>query len=350
MNQQILTLAEAEALEITEVEQTQVLVVGSGVAASGAILHALRAGARVGVIEKLDVHGGSASFSAGGFWTFKDYDTFRKLAPKGDAAMQHKLLEDYPKALAFIAENGLDVDPAVRITQHGHGVAHKIDIIGLMAHALDQVRDAGGFVHASTAAKQLIWDGRAVRGVIASRADGTLMRINAEAVVLTSGGFQGSADLRSRYIGINYDKLLVRSNPGSVGDGMRMAQSAGGSLTSSLSGFYGHLIASPIEEFVPAEFKNLTQYHSVSSILLNKHSERFIDETLGDAVNAQALTQEPDAIGVLIFDDHVRRTEGTDEPAPNVGVIDRYAHAEQFGARVAAADTIEDLLDRKSVV
>ena len=180
--------------------------------------------------------------------------------------------------------------------------------------------------------------------MLARDAEGRLIRYDAAAVVLTTGGFQGARDELTRHIGPNADRLLLRSNPGSVGDGLRMARSAGAGGTTAMSTFYGHLIGYPINRFEPQDYLPASQYYSGSTVFVNLRGERFVDETEGDELLNQAVTFQPQARGVLIFDDHVRRTEGTEEPFPGLGVIDRYAVAVEAGARHAEAETLEDLV------
>jgi succinate dehydrogenase/fumarate reductase flavoprotein subunit len=324
---------------------TDVLVVGRGASGSGAPLQALRVGARVMVLEKRAVNGGSASVSAGGFWTFEDFEAFRALAPDGDPAMQQKLVDSFPAAVEFLRSAGITVAGRPHLTQANMGISYKIEIQDLLDHALDAVRSEGGSVLLGTAARSLLWNGREVEGVIAVGAGGARLRINARSVALASGGFQGSPEILARYVGLNYDQLLLRSNPGSVGDGFRLASSVAASGTKGMSDFYGHLIASPVISFDSNEFRPLTQYHSSASILVNVRGWRIMDETIGDAVLAQVIVRQPNARGVLVFDDHVRRTDASKEPAPGVGDVDRFAYAEAKGARVACAPTLEALID-----
>lgn len=50
--------------------------------------------------------------------------------------------------------------------------------------------------------------------------------------------------------------------------------------------------------------------------------------------------------GFLIFDDHVRRHDATDEPFPGVGVVDRFERADESGARTASAGTLDELVSQ----
>ncbi|WNI28248.1 FAD-dependent oxidoreductase [Streptomyces sp. ITFR-6] len=325
---------------------TDVVVVGSGASGSGAALAALAAGATVTLLEKRPVGGGSAALSAGGFWTFEDRTKFDELARLGNREMQYKLHAHHHVAADFIRSLGVTIADRPIRSGNRFGVGYKLDITGLLAYAQEAVVEAGGQVLLETAAVGLVQERDRVAGVLARSADGTLTTIRAKSVVLASGGFQGNREMLARYMGQNADHLLVRSNPGSVGDGFRLAQSAGGAGTKGMSTFYGHLIAHPVTSFEPEEFRPLTQYHSAASVLVGMDGERLADERVGDSVLSQVVLRAPGARGVLIFDDHVRRNEGTDEPFPGVGRVDRFERARSAGARTATADTLDAIIDQ----
>lgn len=87
-------------------------------------------------------------------------------------------------------------------------------------------------------------------------------QINARLVVLATGGWQGSNELRSRHIGLGADNIFVRSNVGSVGDGLELGTSAGAGTSRGMSSYYGHLLPAPLreEDVSPEEFLALAQY------------------------------------------------------------------------------------------
>lgn len=86
--------------------------------------------------------------------------------------------------------------------------------------------------------------------------------VKAKVVVLATGGFQGSPSLTSRYLGQGGDNIFVRSNPGSVGDGLKLASSVGAETSRGMNTYYGHLLAAPLraEEVDPKDFLPLAQY------------------------------------------------------------------------------------------
>ena len=328
-----------------EMRTVDVVVVGSGVSGSAAAMTAARAGARVALLEKMDTFGGSAALSAGMFWTAPSVAAYRARIPLGNLDLGARLVGDYDEALAELRASGVRVADEPKRDIMTFGIGYSTDIQAILAWCRRQVVAAGGETRTGTAVIRLLDDGRQVTGVLARDADGRLVRYDAGAVVLTTGGFQGARDELTRHVGPNADRLLLRSNPGSVGDGLRLARAAGAGGTTAMSTFYGHLIGYPVNRFETQDFLPYSQYYSGSTVFVNLRGERFVDETGGDELLNQAVTFQPEARGVLIFDDHVRRTEGTDEPFPGLGEIDRFAVAVEAGARHAVAETLPGLLD-----
>ncbi|MFF4835333.1 FAD-dependent oxidoreductase [Streptomyces sp. NPDC001315] len=330
---------------VQDIREFDVVVVGSGVSGSAAAMTAARAGAKVALLEKLGTFGGSAALSAGMFWTAPDLDAFRKRIPLGNAELGARLVQDYPEALAELRAGGARVADEPQLGIMTYGIGYSTDINAILAWCRDKVVTAGGETRTDAPVLGLLHDGLRVTGVVVREKGGAQVHYQAPAVVLTTGGFQGARDELTRYIGPNADRLLLRSNPGSVGDGLRLARGAGAGGTTAMSTFYGHLIGCPVKRFEPSDYLPFSQYYSGSAVLVNLRGERFVDETLGDELLNQSLTFQPEARGVLIFDHHVRTTEGTSEPFPGLGTIDRYAVAVEAGATHAEADTIEELVD-----
>jgi succinate dehydrogenase/fumarate reductase flavoprotein subunit len=188
----------------------------------------------------------------------------------------------------------------------------------------------------------------AVRWVVtAVRIDITSARetveIQARAVLLATGGFQGARDLLATYVGA--DALLVRAAGGGVGDGLRLALQAGAATSAGLSAFYGHLVPSPLRRFEAPDYLPLTQYHSRFCLLVNRLGRRFCDETRGDDRNNQALLRQPEGRGVLLFDEAVRAAHVITPALPHTPAVDRLSEARDAGARHAQAPGIEALVE-----
>ena len=322
----------------------ELLVVGGGMAGLAAAAAATSAGARVTVVEKRGTLGGSAAMSAGIVWTAPDFKTLRQVVPGGDAALGQALIDGFWPGVEWVRSTGVSVSERWE-GQMGFGSAVRVDIKGLLAAWQRQVESAGGAVLVRSAARRLLTDesGR-VRGAMVSTPAGP-REVRADAVLMATGGFQGDPELLATFVGAGADSLLVRSNPGSVGDGFRMGRDAGASASRCMSGFYGHLVPSPLAELREDQYLMLTQYYSNHCLLVNRLGHRFTDESLGDEVSNQATLHQPDSKAVLICDERVHTTLAAMAPYPHGQVIDRIAAAQAAGGRYATTGTKEEIVD-----
>ena len=124
-----------------------------------------------------------------------------------------------------------------------------------------------------------------------------------------------------------------------------MAAEVGAGASRSLSGFYGHLLSSPIIDFGERHYLPLTQYHSIYLVLVNRFGRRFIDESRGDEYSNQALVGQPDQRAVLLADDAMRKRYVITAPYPRGEVVDRFAEAARAGARYVISDTLPALIE-----
>jgi hypothetical protein len=150
----------------------------------------------------------------------------------------------------------------------------------------------------------------------------TYIEVKAKRVVLATGGFQGSSDLTSKHLGPGADNIFVRSNKGSVGDGLNLASSVGAGNSRGMGTYYGHLLAAPLrsEAVTPQDFLPLAQYRKINlpigsdllwltiltesrhCLLINTAGRRFTDETLGDEIVNQYLAKQENRRGFLLFE------------------------------------------------
>ena len=324
--------------------QVDVLVVGGGMAGLAAGAAAAERGAVVGLVEKQPALGGSAAMSAGMLWTARNADELRERMPEADRGLGEALTGDFPDLLEWVRATGVQMVGPIDGPYFGWGLGWQVDVGGLFRRWRDRIEGAGGWIVRGTAARELLTspDG-SVRGARTASADGRV-DVEAGAVVLATGGFQGDPALVTQLIGRHADRVLVRSNPGSVGDGLRMAQGAGAGLSRSLSGFYGHLMPYPLDDFSERQFLPLTQYHSIYMILVNRFGRRFVDETLGDEVSNQEVLLQPDRRAILLADERMRLDHVITAPYPEGEVVDRFAEAAKAGAHYAIAETIDELV------
>ena len=304
---------------------------------------AAEAGSSVTVIEKRSTLGGSAAMSAGIVWTAPDFQTLRQVVPGGDAALGQALIDGFWPAVEWVRSAGVSVSERWE-GQMGFGSAVRVDIEALLTSWQSEIESAGGVVMMRSAARRLLTDesGR-VRGAAVDTPTGP-RELRADAVLLATGGFQGDPELLTTFVGTGADAMLVRSNPGSVGDGFRLGRDAGASASRWMSGFYGHLVPSPLAALREDQYLMLTQYYSNHCILVNRRGHRFTDESLGDEVSNQAVLRQPDSRAVLLCDDRIRAAFAVTAPYPHGQVVDRMAAAQAAGGRYASTRTKEELL------
>lgn len=112
------------------------------------------------------------------------------------------------------------------------------------------------------------------------------------AVCLSTGGFIFNREMIHHYAP-HHDTTAPMGQPGDDGSGIRLGQTAGGAVERM-----GHMSS---WRFLnpPSDW--------VRGLIVNKHGERFVDETLYGASVGHALNEEQGGEGFLIFDKEISR-------------------------------------------
>ena len=331
-----------------------VVVVGGGNAAMCAALSAREAGARTLVLEKAPEawRGGNGFFTAGGFrFAFKSFEELRAIV--GDmsdeeaAAMEvDPYTEDaYYDDLMRVTEDLADPDMALTLVRESQptvrwmrdrGVrwipmfgrqAYKVggkfrfwgglvlEAVGGGPGLIDMeyasAAKAGIEVRFETKAMRLMTDDRgAVTGVVVRTPGGT-ETIAARAVVLASGGFEANPEMRTRYLGPNWDLARVRGTPFNTGDGIRMALDAGAQPWGHWSGCHSVQWDFNAPWHGDRKVGDNFQKHSYPlGIIVNIRGQRFVDEG-ADFRNytyvkyGRAVIEQPRRAAFQIFDQKV---------------------------------------------
>ena len=118
----------------------------------------------------------------------------------------------------------------------------------------------------------------AVRGVEVEEASGR-GTLEADAVVLASGGFEANGDWRRRHLGEGWEQARVRGSRYNTGDGIRMALEAGAARAGQWSGCHAVAWDLNAPEVGNLEVRHRYQKHSYPlGIVVNARGERFLDE------------------------------------------------------------------------
>ena len=305
--------------------QADVVVAGSGIGGLTAARTALAEGASVLVIEKAPETGGSAAVSGGSAWTAATVEAWLSVQPGGDRAMGQALVANYLDGVAWFELLGLRVEERPDATPYKFArYVHDFlpDARTFMDDLAASVEAAGGTILTNTGLRSIrIGRDGGVAGVEA-RGGGRTAEISAGAVVLATGGFQASPDLRARYFGRWAHHVIVRGNAYSTGDGFLAALEAGAGTAGPFGRFYGHMIPAPPAETGVHNFASVKPDFSPYSVFVNLHGQRFDDEFLGDEVTVHAVVHQPEALCFIIFDERVRKLRATGM-GESPGAVDR---------------------------
>jgi succinate dehydrogenase/fumarate reductase flavoprotein subunit len=328
--------------------QSDVLVAGAGLAGLAAALVCVQNGYRVRVVEKRDAVGGNAAISAGAIWAPPTFDLIRKYVSDGNPVLQRMLVENLPHDLQWLREAGLglsDEEPLAgfgvgRVMQGGEsGSQH-----AFMSALADTVYAGGGEIETGVAASAAV---RTADGNLAVQLTDGRTEIT-RALVLATGGFQGSVNLLERYVGRQRAQALrLRGLPDSVGDGLDIASSLGAETGGEMSAFYGHTM--PDCELSYEELQPLTPYFARYGILLNRKGERFVDEgaALLEEINPQEGSRQPGGVYFLLFDRRIYEQHGINQNIISaVPSIDRLARLIKLGAPIYTGPSVEVLAEQ----
>ncbi|MDE2640882.1 MAG: FAD-dependent tricarballylate dehydrogenase TcuA [Chloroflexota bacterium] len=327
-----------------------VVVVGAGNAALSAALSAREAGARVTVLEKAppSERGGNTYFSGGGFrFPYDGLDDIRRLIPDLSAAEAARIEVGRYGAAQFrsdlgtvsdgLIEDGLadtlvrEAAPTMRWLREQGGrwvlmsgrqayeVGGKLVFFGgLIVEAVGGGAGLSDRLFESAAARgvdlryehkllRLRDDGGRVVGVDA-RTPGGDVAIEADAVVLSAGGFEANTEMRTRYLGPGWDLAKVRGARFNTGDAIRAALDAGAQPFGNWSG--AHAVAWDLNAPPTGNrgVGDLYQKHSYPyGIVVNVDGRRFLDEgadyrNYTYAKYGRAILQQPLRTAFQLFD------------------------------------------------
>jgi tricarballylate dehydrogenase len=331
----------------------RVVVVGAGNAALCAALSAREQGAEVLVLERAprELRGGNTAFTAGAMRVaYSGLDDLRRLMPElsreeiDSTDFGAYPAESFLDDLARLTEYRTDPELASTLVERSlptllwmteHGVRF-VPIYGRQAFKVDgrftfwgglTVETSGGgpgLVEALTRAAErtgvrveygarvmdLVHGDDGVGGVLV-RQDGRTREERADAVVVASGGFQSSAEMRARYLGPGWDLAKVRGTMYNTGDGILMALRAGASPAGNWSGCHAVGWERNAPEFGDLAVGDHFQKHSYPwGVMVNADGRRFVDEgadfrNYTYAKYGRVILEQPGQFAWQVFDQKV---------------------------------------------
>ena len=317
-----------------------VVVAGGGFGGLCAALRAQEDGASVAVIEKAEETGGAAAWAVT-IWCAADVDEWLKAQPGGDPALGGALVEQFHRGIEWLSDQGVPLRAVAEPNPYRFKrVIYRPvpDARSAMATLAARFRARGGEVFTSTELTGLVGgNGGPVAGVETDRGE-----LAASAVVLATGGFQGSSELRARYFGAESGHMIVRSVPQNTGAGLRSALAAGAAAAGPFDRFYGHLLPAPPARVGLRNFLSVKPDFSEYCVLINLEGRRFDDEFLGDHITCHSLVRQPRATAVMVFDQHVRDNQDALSQWPTPG-NDRVESIRGAGGEVVESPSLAEL-------
>ncbi|MCP8616323.1 FAD-dependent tricarballylate dehydrogenase TcuA [Salirhabdus salicampi] len=331
--------------------QYDVVVVGAGNAALTAAISAKQRGANVLVLEKSteELRGGNTRFTGGIFrctynsmdelaeivgedndvsdqvtatpYSEEDFtnDIQRTAGGRADSELTKALVSrsyqtvlwmsklgvpwEYNQGVGTVKTEGkktvLPFGAAVRVVHEGVGLSQKLFEIAN--------KEGIEILYEAEAKKLLVSEDNSVKGVQIRTKEG-IKEISSNAVILASGGFQASPEMRTAYLGPDWSLVKVRGTRFNTGEMIRSAFEIGAQPYGEFSGKH----ATPISADAPdygdlalTDRTNRLSYHF--GIMLNLDGKRFVDEgedknTHTYAKFGEKILQQKNAIAFQLFD------------------------------------------------
>lgn len=319
------------------------VVAGAGIGGLVAARSAQEHGARVLVIEKADRIGGSAAASGGTVWCARDINEWLKVQPDGDTELGQALIDSFEEGIEWLTSQGVVVTP---VPDRPYKFLRNIyrldpDPRTALTTLYDRIQSEGGEVLCQSTLRDIFTQDGRIDSVYISTSDGD-RRIETLSLVLATGGFQANPELRARYMGRWADRMIVRGVPENTGDAFEAALRIGASTAGAFGRFYGHYLPAAPAQVKLHNFVLVKPDFSEYAVTVNLLGERFDDEFLGDEVTVHALIHQPEGMGVLVFDQHIRSNMEQYSQWPTADV-DRVVNIRDAGGEVLENDTLRSL-------
>ena len=292
-----------------------VIVVGGGAAGLSAAIEAAEAGAKVAVIEKMPVLGGSTLLSEGIVYaTGSKIQTEYPVNDSTEALVNFWIdkaegQNDVPSLQLVADESGATIDWLVDLgvvfgdpiatgtspVLRGHVAENKG--AGIIDALKERAEENMVTLILETRVLDLITNDKAeITGVKALNREGQEVSYKAKAVVLATGGFDKNELLVASYAP-NAKGHTSFTSESSTGDGLTMALALGADVINK-----GGVFGTKTVLGEPAYKTEINKLLELPYLAVNSKGERFVDESDDFAVYYQELVKQEGSVSYMIFD------------------------------------------------
>ncbi|OWZ85047.1 flavocytochrome c [Natranaerobius trueperi] len=308
-----------------------VVVVGGGGAGLVSAIEANAQGADVVVLEKMPFIGGNTLVSGGEFnapnsWVQDNLDiddSVEQFVEDTLAGGDHEADEDLVRTLAEnVTEDGewmrdyVGVEFIDDYLMHfgGHEVARALYPVGgsgqeIISSLAERAKADDIPIKYNTEVTELVTDEEgSVVGVVAEDHKGETATIEAkDGVVLASGGFGANIDMTQEYNPEIDDRYNTTNQAGSTGDGILMAKEIGADLVDM-----EFIQTYPACDTQTGHLSYVADTRFDGAIKVNKEGERFVEELERRDVVSEAILDQTDSVGYLMWDNHIKENSNMD--------------------------------------
>jgi fumarate reductase flavoprotein subunit len=293
--------------------ESDVLVVGAGLAGSIAALVAARAGVHVVLIDRSTsgIGAGNTTMTSGFINTGGRPVRADPMELYEFVMAEGRAYPDLVRAWAATCSRALDFLEACGVARDNQlepespvadGPIYKRDT---GRNTLTKLKalfvQAGGTYLSGVEAQRLIAEDGRIRGVVA-RSGRDAAELRSRAVVLASGGFNANTDLLRQHVGRQAARCKLRGSLECTGDALTMAMEVN-AKTVNLEYFYGHLHS--LKALTDDRFWPYPRLDNIvnGGLLIDARGNRFVDEGRGDVALANEVARSDDPTSyALVFD------------------------------------------------
>ena len=303
-------------------ESTDIVVIGAGGAGLTAATEAANKGAKVIVLEKMNIVGGNTNYSTGGLnasYTKEqerlgikdDKETFFNDTMKGGYNLNipelvKNMTEKAPETVEWLMELGVDLSDVGKMAGSTNSRTHRpkggASIGAHMIPVLEEAAKKSGVdLRKNSKVVDIISENGKAAGVIVETKNGKQYKIMAKAVIIASGGFGANPEMVVKYKS-NLDGFGTTNHKGATGDAFAWVEKFNAQLI-QMDQIQTH------PTVVPGNGIMITEaVRGNGAIMVNREGNRFGSEMATRDVMSAAVLSQTGKTAYLVFDTSVRKS------------------------------------------
>ncbi|WP_349227013.1 FAD-dependent oxidoreductase [Raoultibacter massiliensis] len=274
--------------------EADLCIVGGGTAGSTAALKAVEEGLRVVVVEKTARISGEGSCATGALAVGSKLDAqvgnhvtveevFSNMMDycywKSDASLVYNVLDHSGEMIDWLqahwdecGHKGFSAPKETSGTSIAHDYGKGTEKFQLLWD--NYIIPGGATLLLNTKAEELIVENGTVRGISATKQDGTTVRISSPAVLVCTGGFGGNKSMQNEILGSS--DFYLNGVATNTGDGISMCREVGAVLSTEVSPHLAEFCSNDVLDFYAGYMKFLNQ---TGFLMVDSAGARYMNET-----------------------------------------------------------------------